>query len=172
MGAHPDAVERLPGRDGPLPSAMFTGFIPVGRDGKTDQWHYYTLSNRVLLCANMLTVCIEGTCIDRSGLLRRTTNKAPICAGHLLDLRQWLRLRSPDLLPAQPPRALYRHDDRRNETELESPTVADSAARAVRALVVRVGRRVIRHQHMRIPSIVEGLRQKEHVHVSLVRPHL
>ena len=36
MGAHPDAVKRLPGRDGPLPSAMFSGFIPIGRDGKTD----------------------------------------------------------------------------------------------------------------------------------------
>ena len=43
MGAHPDAVERLPGWEGPLPSAMFSGFIPVERDGKTAQWHY-TLS--------------------------------------------------------------------------------------------------------------------------------
>ena len=43
MGAHPDAVERLPGWEGPLPSAMFSGFIPVERDSKTAQWHY-TLS--------------------------------------------------------------------------------------------------------------------------------
>ena len=40
MAAHPDAVHELPGWDGPLPSANFSGFIDVVRDGKAAKWHY------------------------------------------------------------------------------------------------------------------------------------
>ena len=37
---HPDAVQELPGWTGPLPSANFSGFIDVTRDGKVAKWHY------------------------------------------------------------------------------------------------------------------------------------
>jgi hypothetical protein len=43
MSTHRDAVHALPGWDGPLPSANYSGFIEVVRDGKAAQWHY-TLS--------------------------------------------------------------------------------------------------------------------------------